>query len=333
MGGAHDEPTVTTDVDVALAALRAGSLVAIPTETVYGLGADASDPDAVARIFVVKGRPSDHPLIVHLGARARLDDWATDVDDAARRLADAFWPGPLTLLLRRSTRVPDAVTGGRVTVGLRVPDHPLTLELLDRFGGGVAAPSANRFGRVSPTTANHVVADLGAEVEVVLDGGPCRVGVESTIVDLTGPEPVVLREGGVPVELLAEVLGSSPSVTHAAEPADRGARAPGMLVSHYAPAARVVLTTEHDVTAALVDELDRADGPVGVLAPAVLAGIPAEVIELEPAGDASEFASVLYDRLRQADRLGLAVLVCIPPAAVGVGAAVVDRLRRAAAAE
>lgn len=319
------------DIDRAVAVLRSGGLVAFPTETVYGLGADAANDAAVARVFAVKGRPTDHPLIVHLADVGQIDTWADDVPDVARMLADAFWPGPLALLLRRSESVSDAVTGGRPTVALRVPDHPLALELLRAFGGGIAAPSANRFGRVSPTTAAHVVADLGTDVDLVLDGGPCRVGVESTIVDLTGPEPEILRLGGVTVDRLAEVLGHEPAVRIAAEPADRGAIAPGMLEAHYAPDARIVIATESGAADALIAALSTANGPVGVLAPGVLAGIPEDVVELEPAGPADEYAAVLYARLRQADRLGLSTLVCVPPPAVGVGAAVMDRLRRAAA--
>jgi L-threonylcarbamoyladenylate synthase len=173
------------EIERAVAALRSGGLIALPTETVYGLGADASNDDAVRRVFEVKGRPSDHPLIIHLADAAQLEQWAASVSPTAQLLADAFWPGPLTLLVERSSSVSPVVTGGRPTVGIRVPDHPVALELLRTFGGGVAAPSANRFGRVSPTTAAHVIADLGDDVDVVLDGGPCRVGVESTIVDLT----------------------------------------------------------------------------------------------------------------------------------------------------
>lgn len=312
--------------------LRSGGLVALPTETVYGLGADASNDDAVRKVFAAKGRPADHPLIVHIADASAIDAWAANVSTEARLLADAFWPGPLTLLVARADSVSDVVTGGRPTVGLRVPDHGLALELLRAFGGGVAAPSANRFGKVSPTTAAHVVADLGDSVDLVLDGGPCRVGVESTIIDVSGDTVEVLRLGGIALERIAEVLGHEPMVRASAEPADRGAKAPGMLASHYAPDARVLIADEHEITDVLVAQMASADGPVGVLAPATLTGLPEDVIELEPAGTAEEYASVLYARLRQADRLGLRVLVCVPPPAVGLGAAVRDRLGRAAAA-
>jgi len=327
----YESATTSSDIDQAVAVLRSGGLVAFPTETVYGLGADASNDAAVARVFSVKGRPTDHPLIVHLADAEQLDDWAADVSPTAHLLADAFWPGPLTLLVERSSSVSLAVTGGRSTVGLRVPDHTVALELLRAFGGGIAAPSANRFGRVSPTTAAHVVADLGDDVDLVLDGGACRVGVESTIVDLTGELPVVLRAGGISVDRLEEVLGHVVEVHVSAEPSESGARAPGMLEAHYAPEARIILSSEHDVINAVNDALAAATGRVGLLAPTVLVGLSEDVVELEPAGTADDYAAVLYSRLRQADRLGLSVLICVPPPNVGVGLAVNDRLRRAAA--
>jgi L-threonylcarbamoyladenylate synthase len=240
-------------------------------------------------------------------------------------LADAFWPGPLTIILPRGGRVPDAVTGGRATVGLRVPDHPVARALLDRFGGGVAAPSANRFGHVSPTTAEHVRADLGDAVDVILDGGPCAVGVESTIVDLTGPTPEVLRSGAVSVARLAEVIGEATAWDGRGE-----ARAPGMLAAHYAPAARVEVVDAADVAARAAARC--AEGrTVGVLAPRALADLPDGVTELEPAGEADDYARVLYARLRQADRLGLDVVLAVPPAgSTGTAVAVADRLARAA---
>jgi L-threonylcarbamoyladenylate synthase len=313
------------ELDRGAAALAAGSLVAFPTETVYGLGADAANAAAVARIFTVKGRPAGHPLIVHLATAGQLGEWAAAVPPAARLLADAFWPGPLTMILPRGGRVADAVTGGRATVGLRVPDHPVARALLGRFGGGVAAPSANRFGHVSPTTADHVRADLGAAVDVILDGGPCTVGVESTIVDLTGPRPEVLRSGAVSAPRLAEVIGDDVDVH------DGGgeARAPGMLAAHYAPAARVEVVSDAGVVARAAALRDEGHA-VGVLAPRALP-LPDGVLELEPAGEADEYARVLYARLRQADRLGLDVVLAVPPGgSSGTAVAVADRLARAA---
>ncbi|MBK9178102.1 MAG: threonylcarbamoyl-AMP synthase [Acidimicrobiales bacterium] len=311
-------------VERAVAALRGGGLVAFPTETVYGLGADASSPAAVRRIFAAKGRPPSHPLIVHLGDAGLVDTWAVDVPRDARHLADACWPGPLTLVLHRAALVPDEVTGGRETVGLRVPAQPLALAMLRRFGGGVAAPSANRFGRVSPTTAADVAADLGPAVDLILDGGPCTVGVESTIVDLTGPTPTVLRPGGIPVDALEAVLGRPVALAAGGE-----SRAPGMLPSHYAPAARVELVAAADV-AARVTALLEAGHHVAVLSEAAVA-LPPTAVALPPVGDAEGYARALYAHLRLADRLGADVVVAVPPAEVGIGAAVCDRLRKAAA--
>lgn len=311
-------------IDEAVAVLRRGGLVAVPTETVYGVAADASDPEAVARIFEAKGRPSDHPLIVHLPGSDVLDEWASGVPEAAWALADAFWPGPLTLVLPRGPRVPDAVTGGRDTVGLRVPDHPVTSRLLRRFGGGLAAPSANRFGRVSPTRAEHVVADLGDLVDLVLDGGPCRVGVESTIVELVDDRTTVLRTGAITAEDVEAVTGGPVS-----SETDGPVRAPGMLESHYAPAARVVIGGRDPVAEVrrLVD-----DGlTVAVLAEVPPDGLPASAVLLDPVGDATGYARHLYQRLRDADAAGADVVVAVPPAATGAGIAVRDRLRRAAA--
>jgi len=297
-------------LDEAVRVLRRGGLVAFPTETVYGLGADASQPDAVRRVFTVKGRPLGHPVIVHLASAGDLDRWARHVPAGARVLADACWPGPLTLVLPRRAEVPDVVTGGRDSVGLRVPAQPLALELLRRFGGGLAAPSANRFGRVSPTTAEHVRRDLGDDIDLVLDGGPCTVGVESTIVELTGDEPVLLRPGGVPAERLDELLGRPVRRTPQGP-----ARAPGMLPAHYAPRARVVLAD----AAHAEDELARAEA----------GGRRARL--LHPGVDAAAWARSLYAWLREADADGIEVLVVVPPPEEGLGVAVVDRLRRAAA--
>jgi L-threonylcarbamoyladenylate synthase len=278
---------------------------------VYGLGADADDEQAVRRIFVVKGRPATHPVIVHLGSVAALDEWSSSPSAAARELAAALWPGPLTLLVPRARRVGDVVTGGRPTVGLRVPDHPVALALLTAFGGGVAGPSANRFGQVSPTSAAHVRADLGDEVDVVLDGGPSAVGVESTIVDCTTDPPMVLRPGAVSVEVLETVLGG---------PVDRVAtgpsRAPGMLASHYAPRCRVDVVADGATARARLAELRDQ-------------GVVADV--LDPAVSATDYARHLYRWLREADEQGLEVLVVVPPADEGVGRAVRDRLAKAAA--
>lgn len=312
------------EVGRAVAILRDGGLVAFPTETVYGLGADAANPAALGRLYAVKGRPVEHPVIVHLADVAQLDEWAREIPTLARALAAACWPGPLTLVLRRTPRVPDAATGGLDTVGLRVPAHPLALELLTAFAGGIAAPSANRFGHVSPTTAAAVRAELGADVDLVLDGGPCAVGVESTIVDCTGGAPRVLREGGVTRERLRELVGDD-------VPVGGVTRAPGTLEAHYAPSAAVELVDAVAVRDR-VAELIRVGQAVGVLAPARAVRSEVDgVVTLAAPVDADEYARVLYAALRHADALGLDVVLAVPPAPEGIGAAVADRLRRAAA--
>ena len=316
------------DTAVAASMLRDGKLVAFPTETVYGLGASARLPAAVARVFAVKGRPAGHPLILHLADAAMLGEWA-EATPVARTLAAAFWPGPLTLVLPRRAVVPDEVTGGRPTVGVRVPDHPVALAILRAFGGGVAAPSANRFGRVSPTTAAHVLADLGGDVDAVVDGGPAAVGVESTILEVTPDGLTILRPGGISAEQIEAVAGAAVErVAHGP------ARAPGMLAAHYSPRARVVVLDPDDGDAgrlgATVARLVASGESVAVLARAGLDDPPGAVV-LEPPASTEDYARVLYARLREADERGASVIVCVAPAAVGVGIAVRDRLARAAA--
>jgi L-threonylcarbamoyladenylate synthase len=318
-------------IDLAVGVLRAGGLVAIPTETVYGLAANASDPQAVARVFAAKGRPPGHPLIVHIGAGASLAEWALRVPDAALRLAAAFWPGPLTLVLPRHPSVATVVTGGHDTVAVRMPAHPVAQRLLEAFGGGLAAPSANRFGRVSPTTAADVAADLGESVELVLDGGPCEIGVESTIVEVAGdeeahggaPRVTILRPGGVGPEALAEALGRPVQTTVSGPP-----RAPGMLASHYAPRTPLELCSEDEAPRRVV-ELASSGARVGVLSLTAIEASGA-VVAWDAGGDAALLARSVYRWLRQADAEALDTLVAVPPPAEGLGVAVGDRLRRAA---
>ncbi|MFE9751231.1 L-threonylcarbamoyladenylate synthase [Saccharothrix saharensis] len=314
-----------SDVDEAASVLRAGGLVALPTETVYGLGADAENPAAVARVFQVKGRPPTHPLIVHIGGPEHLGDWVDDVPATARLLAESFWPGALTLVLRRGRRVPLEATGGLETVAVRVPAHPVALALLSAFGGGVAAPSANRFGSVSPTTADHVRAELGAAVDFVLDGGPCEVGVESTIVDVTGDVPSVLRPGGVTREDLEAVLGR-PLAVHSTS----RVRVPGQHPSHYAPRARVVLVEPEDVVAEA--RLAQESGHrVGVFLPPALAGVPVDAHAVVSVPDSmADYARELYGFLRELDRQGCDLVVASLPVEEGLGLAIANRLRRAA---
>ena len=301
---------VSTDLDRAIDSLHRGGVVAIPTETVYGLAADARNPTAVRRIFAIKGRPVDHPLIVHLARAEQIDEWAQVVPDAARVLTAAAWPGPLTVIVPRAADVLDEVTGGRDTVGLRVPAHPLTLELLERFGRGLAAPSANRFRSVSPTTAGHVVSDLGSfldpSLDLILDGGACPVGVESTIVDCVATPPQVLRAGGIPIEDVERLLGGT--LADATGPS----RASGMLESHYAPTAHIEL----------VDDAAHAA--------ALLAATPhSEILDLSD--DLVTYAHDLYARLRDADVREVGTLIAVMPPAQGLGHAIRDRLTKAAA--
>jgi len=305
------------DAARAAAVLRAGGLVALPTETVYGLAADATNAAAVARIFEVKGRPANHPLIVHLASVDQLDDWAERIPDWTRLLATAYWPGPLTVIVPKQAHVLDDVTGGQNTVGLRVPAHALTREVLQLFGTGAAAPSANRFGKVSPTTIEHVQADLGAlldERDYLLDGGPCLVGVESTIIDCTGDVPRLLRAGAVTVGMIEQTTGLDVLGT------DGRIRASGTLASHYAPSA----------TVHIVDVADLARFPsAGLIADASIP-TPAGMTRLLAAEDAGEYARGLYAALRTSDEVGLDHVCAILPDASGLGAAVRDRLTRAA---
>ncbi|MHB1495790.1 MAG: L-threonylcarbamoyladenylate synthase [Acidithiobacillus sp.] len=312
-------------VQEAAAVLHRGGLVAFPTETVYGLGADAENPAAVARIFAAKGRPADHPLIVHMAHNGPLGRWSRDIPPAAFRLAQRYWPGPLTMILRRACHMPDMVTGGQDTVGLRVPDHPLALALLEVFGGGIAAPSANRFGQVSPTTAAHVREELGDAVDLLLNGGPCRVGIESTILDLSGQQPRLLRPGAITIAELEAVLEQP-----VASQGNNAPRAPGMLRSHYAPNTPLYLVPAVNLEAEICRRL-RQRQRVAVLAmPATLLpeSCPRHPMPTHPAGWARE----LYAQLRALDKQELdAILIEKPPTGAD-WQAVSDRLGRAASA-
>ncbi|MFF4928351.1 L-threonylcarbamoyladenylate synthase [Streptomyces griseofuscus] len=315
----------TSDIKQAVGVLRAGGLVALPTETVYGLGANAEDPAAVARIFQVKGRPSTHPLIVHIGHADLLDDWVEDVPAAARLLAEHLWPGPLTLVLRRGRRVPLEATGGLETVAVRVPDHPVALALLAAFGGGVTAPSANRFGSVSPTTTDHVRAELGGAVDFVLEGGPCAVGVESTIVDVTGDTPSILRPGGVTREELEAVVGCPLEV-----PSSSRVRVPGQHPSHYAPRARVVLV-EPDKVVAEAELAQELGHRVGIFLPASFADGVTKVHAVVPLPRSPvDYARGLYGFLRELDERGCDLIFASLPVEEGLGLAIANRLHRAA---
>lgn len=318
--------TVTCVIDHCVNLLASGALVAVPTETVYGLAADVANAQAVARIFAIKKRPTSHPLIVHLGNADWLDDWATDIPESARVLARAFWPGPLTMVLNRHPNVLPAVTGGQDSVAVRVPAHPLTLQLIRAFGRPVVAPSANRFTHLSPTSAEDVRAELGADVDFILDGGPCRVGVESTIVDLRNGAASLLRPGGIPRERIEDAIHTSLTT------GNPGVRVPGQHPLHYSPDARVVLVTPAELRAratALAHEGKR----VGVLVPRGQAqNLPEDmgIVPIMVPDSLEEFASSLYRFLRSFDEQGCDVIVASLPAQGGLGAALRDRLQRAA---
>jgi L-threonylcarbamoyladenylate synthase len=307
--------------------LRAGELVAFPTETVYGLGAAAGNADAVARIFAAKGRPADHPLIVHLPDATHVPDWARSFPEGARALARTFWPGPLTMILPRTARAADFVTGGQDSVGLRVPAHPVARELLMTFGEGVAAPSANRFGRISPTTARHVADDLGDAVSLILDGGPCAVGIESTIVAFVGDAPVLLRPGGIAVADLERALGRSLAARDGRAP-----RAPGTLLAHYAPRTPAVLVEPAALRAELA-QLGERDEDVAVLARTVERPADFEDAWIRAPADAAAYAHDLYANLRALDAANADVILVESAPPDDAWLAVRDRLARATRGE
>jgi L-threonylcarbamoyladenylate synthase len=309
---------VKDEVRRAVEILRRGGLVAFPTETVYGLGADAWNPAAVKKLYAVKQRPPDHPVIVHFATAKQAFEWAREIPDSARRLAQILWPGPLTLILKRAPRAPDFITGGQDNVGVRVPAHPVAHQLLAAFGGGVAAPSANRFGAVSPTTASHVLAELGADVDLVLEGGPTEVGIESTILDLSGDAPVLLRPGHISKSELERELGTTVAEKSAASP-----RHSGGLERHYAPhtPARLVPTHELD------REIEKLQDKVAVLA----FSRPDERVDfwLRMQRDPQAYAKRLYAALRELDGAGCEAILIEAPPDRPEWAAVLDRLRRA----
>ena len=305
----------------AATSLIGGNLVVFPTETVYGLGADATNQNAVARIYQVKGRPVGHPLIVHISSLNNLDKWARDIPEYAMNLARNFWPGPMTLILPRTSLVKDFVTGGQDNVGIRVPAHPVAIKILKEFeslgGLGVAAPSANRFGKVSPTTAVAVSEDLSdflSPNDLILDGGPCIVGVESTIIDCTNVLPAILRPGAVTADMINHQLGIV--TEYSIEEGDIKIKASGLLRSHYCPKATVFLS----------GDTQPGDGFIAISS----INTPEGTIRLASPKNNSEFAQLLYESLRLADKKGLKRVLIIRPDNVGVGAAINDRLEKAA---
>jgi L-threonylcarbamoyladenylate synthase len=303
----------------AAAALRSGALVAFPTETVYGLGADATNESAVANIYSVKGRPADHPLIVHIGQLSQLDQWAIDIPDYAIALARDYWPGPMTLILKRSEQAKDFITGGQGSVGVRIPANPIALALLREFNGGIAAPSANRFGAISPTTAQAVKDEIGqylnSEQDLILDGGPSLIGVESTIIECLEDFSRVLRPGAITVEMIEASTGLK------VENSKSQTRAPGSLETHYAPKAKVFLLDP-------INPVVSCIAGVGFLA-AAAHPTPEGAIRLAAPTNFDEYARGLYEALREGDRKNLPAIYVIPPSGGGVAIAIRDRLQRA----
>ena len=317
---------MATEITAAARLLEAGRLVAFPTETVYGLGADAENPQAVAAIYAAKGRPSNHPVIVHVAPEADLSYWAAEIPEAARKLIAAFWPGPLTLILKRAAHIPDAVSGGQDSIGLRCPSHPVAQALLREFKGGrggVAAPSANKFGHVSPTTAQHVHDEFGDELSCILDGGQSEVGIESTIVDLSRGTVVLLRPGGIGAERIEAVLGIKPAAADAAAP-----RVSGALDSHYAPATPVIVV-EAARFADAVAQLGQAGKRV-VTIQRDWEGIAGTLATRSMPKSAEGYAHDLYAALRAMDHAGGDVIVVEAPPVGEAWDGVNDRLRRAA---
>ncbi len=301
--------TDSSSIDGAVSALRGDELVAIPTETVYGLAARASSRTAVNKIFTVKGRPSIHPLILHIAKISDLEKWTKDLPNNARALVDRYWPGPLTIVVQRNQNVCDEITGGRNTVAIRCPDHEITTELLRRLDDAIVAPSANRFGKVSPTTAQHVAADLGDEVKIILDGGACAIGLESTIIDCTTTPPQLLRAGAITVEQIqTECQVTVVSATGES-------RASGMLDKHYAPECEIELFNDRDQAETRRSELSQL-------------GTTSEILDF--GDDLALYAHSLYARLRDADKRKIEVVIAVRPPWTGVGLAINERLEKAA---
>ena len=302
---------LTSSIDLAIRYLNDDLLIGLPTETVYGLAALASRPKAIAKIFQVKARPTNHPLILHLANYRQLEKWAQDVPSYVQVLCEKFWPGPLTVILQRTTKVCDEITGARETVAIRIPNNQVALTLLKKLDDGLVAPSANRFGKVSPTSAKHVVDDLGDEVSLVLDGGDCEIGVESTILDCTRSMPQILRSGAITKDVLESVAKISIALS------DGESRASGMLEKHYAPNCRVELVETTADAERRSSELVSENQQVQIL---------------DFFGDAVSYANQLYARLRQADQSGTDVVIAVMPINAGLGEAIRDRLIKASAA-
>ncbi len=319
------QPANQDAIQQAAKLLRQGKLVAIPTETVYGLGADAKNPEAVKRIFAAKGRPADHPLIVHIPDKAALTDWAVDIPETAYKLAERFWPGPLTLVLKKHPDVPMEVTGGQETIALRVPNHPVALTLLQAFGGGIAAPSANRYCRISPTQASHVAEELGDKVDMILDGGACKVGLESMIVNLSGDKPQLLRPGQISRLQIEDVLKTELDIPLSIE----RILAPGMQEVHYAPTTATVLCTQAELEVILQGNAFQHQHKMGVLwfGNAVASEMFEQNIVMPET--INEYAQLLYSKLRKLDHAGLDLILVEQPPQTEEWRGINDRLTKA----
>lgn len=321
-------PANNADIKHAAQLLQQGRLVAFPTETVYGLGADASNPCAVNRIFQAKGRPADHPLIVHISNIDKLNDWAINIPEAAKILATHFWPGPLALILNKQPGVLLEVTGGQDTVGLRVPNHPIALALLKTFNGGIAAPSANRFCRISPTQSNHVKAELGNKVDFILEGGSCQVGVESTIIDLSGDNPTLLRPGHITRLEIETLLDTELSINSQ----QTEIRAPGMMALHYAPTTLAKIYPS-ELLPAIVGKLCYDRKKIGLLSYKQQLNINSQVSIINMPKEANTYAQNLYAALRELDSLQLDLILIEQPPESELWQAINDRLFKATSRE
>lgn len=310
-------------IEQAAALLKQGKLVAFPTETVYGLGADASNPDAVRKIFAAKGRPADHPLIVHIATTNQLYDWVESVPESAIILAQAFWPGPLTLILKKHPKVSDVVTGGQNTVAIRIPGNPVALQLLNAFGGGVAAPSANRFGHISPTSAEDVAEELGDSVDCILDGGACTVGIESTILDLSTDNICILRPGRISLSQIKAKLQTEITLT-----TKSAIRAPGMLATHYAPETKALLCDRNHLMN-LYDEKTAKGQRVGLLVYSLSMQDRGCIFLRQLPSKAKDYEPALYRALRELDKSKLDIILVEQPPETETWSAVNDRLRKA----
>ena len=299
----------SASIEFAIDALRRDELVAIPTETVYGLAARASSRTAIKKIFELKGRPPSHPLILHIAKTSDLDKWSLNLPPVAKVLTDQYWPGPLTIVVQRNTNVSDEITGGRDTVAIRCPDHKITTDLLMRLNDAIVAPSANRFGKVSPTSAEHVFADLGHDVEIILDGGECTIGLESTIIDCTTTPPQLLRAGAITVDQIQADCAINVAL------ASGESRASGMLEKHYAPNCKVELCKNRALANSRQLELTQL-------------GVKAEVLDFDV--DIELYARHLYSRLRDADTRQIEVIIAVTAPMIGIGLAINERLEKAA---